>query len=169
MLRQEENFAPRRGSPRLVVANLFLDLGVTGDDMVMAKQAFFHRRQSRVQRARYIRVTERTVDGFVPRVQTMTERDRLLRTQPRLGVYIKEVDKPQHQHNRQSGQGQGQPVGDERLQSFPEAGNQPHRLAAGADQNNQGCESQDPESGKQYFHYLLPPALFSSSSGNCRR
>ena len=89
VLRQKENFPPRCGRSRLVVANLLLDLGMAGDDMVMAEQALFHRRQPRVKRARHIRVTERTVDGLVPRVQAMAERDRLLGSQPRFWVHIK--------------------------------------------------------------------------------
>jgi hypothetical protein len=79
MFRNMEYLAPGCRRICIVVLVFFQDLGVVGDDVIVAVQAFFHRRQARVQGVFHIRVTVITIDGLDPRVQLVAEGNRLLR------------------------------------------------------------------------------------------
>jgi len=66
MLGHVIDLAPGRGRIGVKILMLLFYFRVIGDDMVMAEQAFFHRRHPGIRRAFYIGMTETAVNGLVP-------------------------------------------------------------------------------------------------------
>ena len=66
MLGQIVHFAPRRRRLRIVVIVFFSNHRMIGDDVVMAVQAFFHRRQTWMIGTRHVGMAIVAVDGFMP-------------------------------------------------------------------------------------------------------
>ena len=64
----------------IIVAVLDLDPGMIGNDVVVAVQAFFHCRQSRMIGVVDIRMAEATLNVFNPGMYVVTEWNRLFRT-----------------------------------------------------------------------------------------
>ena len=54
--------------------------GMVGNNILMAMEAFFHRRYARMIRIGHVRVAVLALDLFNPAVDIMAERDRLLRS-----------------------------------------------------------------------------------------
>ena len=125
MLRHVEHLDPRRGGVRVVVGMLLENLGVIGDDVVVAVKAFFHRWYPRVVGALHIGVAEPTGDGLVTGMQAVAEGDRLLGTDAGARRRVVEVEKAQHQENAASDPQQRPAVGPDASQAFPEGRKEP--------------------------------------------
>ena len=75
------NFYPGRRCPGVEITMLDFNPRVIGDDVIMAVQAFLHRRNPRVVGITHIRVTVLALYLFDAAVHIVAERDRLFRTE----------------------------------------------------------------------------------------
>ena len=76
-------FHPRGRRLGIKIAVLFFDPRVIGDNIVMAVQTFFHRRQTGMIRVGHVRVTVLTLYLFYAAVHIVAEGDGLLRADGR--------------------------------------------------------------------------------------
>ena len=74
------HFDPGGGGPGVEIAVLYLDPRMIGDDVIVAMQAFFHRRYSRVIGIRHVGMAILALYLLYTAVDIVTERDRLFRT-----------------------------------------------------------------------------------------
>ena len=79
MLWNIKYFFPGYGHARIIIIVLFLDPGMTGDDVIVTVKTFFHRRNPRVDGPADIRMTKFAGNGFDSGMHPMAERDRLAR------------------------------------------------------------------------------------------
>ena len=80
-IRNVEDPHPRYGGVGVEVPLFLNELWMLRNDIFVAVEALFHRRESRVRGPLHIGVTESAVDLFDPRVDAMAEVDGLLRTE----------------------------------------------------------------------------------------
>ena len=92
VLREIVHPLPWSRRPGVEVPMLLFDPGMVGDDVLVAVQALFHRRESRVIGIACIRVTVNALDLLYPHMNLMAERNRLFRANVRC-VTIKEIEK----------------------------------------------------------------------------
>jgi hypothetical protein len=79
MLSQIIGLSPRRGCLRIEILMLFLYFGMISNDVFMAIEALFHRRQPRMFGAPHIGVTELTLDKLYTRMEMVAKRYGLFR------------------------------------------------------------------------------------------
>lgn len=94
VLGQFEDFHPRRGRVAVEIVVFFLDLRMVGDDVIVAVQALFHWRESRVEGSPHIRVAVLAFDGLVPGMQPVAEGNGLLCADPGGRGGIEKEEKP---------------------------------------------------------------------------
>lgn len=87
---------PGNGFLRFVTFLFPDDLGMPGDDIVMAEETFFHRRNSGVRRPFHKGMAKPAVDLLDSGMDPVTEINRLLRAQVAIGINIIKIE-----HNRQ--------------------------------------------------------------------
>ena len=79
MLGQFVYLDPRRWRIAVEIVVFFKYFRVIGDDIIMAVETFFHRREPRMDGASHIGMTVLAGDGLMSRMQPMTEGDGLVR------------------------------------------------------------------------------------------
>ena len=137
-----------------------------GDNILVAIQAFLHRRQPGMNRAADIGVAELALYGFDTGMDPVAERDRLLRTDPGCRRHVKKVAKSQNQKDNESGPKQRDLIFCQRRYGFTQGSDKHHGFAAGADnygQNQNRCQG---KGGDQNFHQITSPSFTLKSSGN---
>ena len=80
MLGYIKDLTPGRRGLGIEIVVLFSNLRVIGDNILMAKETLFHRRQAGEGGAHHIRVAKTAVNGLDTRMQPVAERDRLFWT-----------------------------------------------------------------------------------------
>ena len=94
---------------------LLLDLGMIGNDVLVAMQTLLHRWQSRIIGIAHIRVTVKALDLLYSHMNLMAERNRLFRANVG-GVIIEKVKEQDDGKGGEEGEEQGPPVPFQRLQ-----------------------------------------------------
>lgn len=79
MLRKKIRLFPGDRRPGVKIVVFLLYFRMVDDDIVMAVQAFLHRRYPRERRPLHIRMAKPALDLFYTRMHLMAERNRLLR------------------------------------------------------------------------------------------
>jgi hypothetical protein len=110
MLREIIGLHPGRWDAVVVIPVLLLDLGMTGDDVLMAIEALLHRGQSRVQGTFHIGMAELALDLLDPAVDPVAEGYGLFRTEVLSGVNVKEIQKNKKEKETACNQQDGAPV-----------------------------------------------------------
>jgi hypothetical protein len=86
-----KNPHPRDRRFRIQAPSLFHDLGMLGNNVLVAEKAFAYLRNPRMVRPLHKRVTEATVDFFHPRMDSVAKINGLLRPQISLRIEVIEI------------------------------------------------------------------------------
>jgi hypothetical protein len=121
MFRYVVDFDPRRWCPGIEVAMFLFDPGMIGNDVIVAVQAFFHRRHSGKIGIVYVRMTEAALNVFDAGVDVVAEGNRLFRPQPDLRRPIKQVYENRDQKHGQKRQCDGSGISLQCLISSPQS------------------------------------------------
>jgi hypothetical protein len=92
------DFDPGRRCVGVKVFVLLFYPGMFGDNVIMAMQAFFHRRDAGMIRISHIGVTILALDLFHPAVDIMTERNGLLRPDSAVRQFVKKENEHRYDH-----------------------------------------------------------------------
>jgi hypothetical protein len=98
------DFDPRRWCPGIEVAMFLFDPGIIGNDVIVAVQAFLHRRHSGKIGIVYVGMTEAALNVFHAGVDVVAEGNRLFRPQPDFRRPIKQVYENRDQKDGQKRQ-----------------------------------------------------------------
>ena len=93
MLGHVVDLQPGRGGLGVIVHVFLFNPGMVGDDVFMAVETFFHRRQSRMIRIANIGMAKLALDLLYAAVHRVAERNRLFRSDPGGRRCIKEIEK----------------------------------------------------------------------------
>jgi hypothetical protein len=99
------NFYPGRWCTAVKVFVFLLYPGMVGNNIVVAVEAFFHRRYSGMIGIGHVGVAVLALDLFDPAVHIVTKRDGLLRSDGAIWYFVKQENK---HHNGQPGDQRGQ-------------------------------------------------------------
>ncbi len=93
MFRQMEHFLPRDGLSGIEKRVLLLNPGMIGNDVLMAKKAFFDRWNPGMYRSLHVGMTKPALNRLNAGMHPMAKRDRLRRSDSGRRRIIKETDK----------------------------------------------------------------------------
>ena len=107
MLGHVVDLYPRCGGFCVKILMFLFNPGMVGDDVIMAVQTFFYRRQPRMIRIINIGMTKTALDLLNPAVHRVAEGDRLFRSDPGRRRGIKKIEKSGNRKQNTSGQQNG--------------------------------------------------------------